>query len=198
MFALTPFIVTFTLIALTELGDKTQLVVIALASRTRRMGLVAAGSTLGISIVVLFGVALGSVLDYFVPLQIIDLAGAFIFISLGAILLVQNFRHRNRAEELTYDKNGKSNRRKSSIFMGSALSVGLMEFGDKTQVATITLAALYDSPFPVALGAILAEGMLMVVGAFIGSRLLGKIPKNAMEYISSALFIVVGMLMLLI
>ena len=62
--------------------------------------------------------------------------------------------------------------------MSSAVSVGLMEFGDKTQVATITLAALYDSPFSVAAGAILAQGMLMIVGAFIGSRLLGKIQKR--------------------
>ena len=72
MFAFTAFFVTFTLIALTELGDKTQLVVIALSSRTRRMSLVAAGSTLGISIVIFLGVALGSVLDYFIPLQFID------------------------------------------------------------------------------------------------------------------------------
>jgi putative Ca2+/H+ antiporter (TMEM165/GDT1 family) len=198
MFALTAFVATLSLIALTEFGDKTQLVVIALASRTRRMGLVAAGSTLGISIVILLGVALGSVLDYFIPLQFVDAGGAFTFITLGVILLIQNIRHRNKADELNYDKNTNPDRRNGSIFLGSAASVGLMEFGDKTQVATITLAALYDSPFSVALGAILAEGMLMIAGAFIGSKLLGRIRKNVVEYISSALFITAGMLMLLI
>nr|MDO8097974.1 TMEM165/GDT1 family protein [Candidatus Njordarchaeota archaeon] len=198
MFATTAFVVTFVFIALTELGDKTQLVVIALASRTRRMGLVAAGSTLGISIVILLGVALGSILDYFIPLQVIDVGGAFIFIGLGATLLIQSVRHKNEVDEPSYDKNKKTDKKNGSIFIGSAASVGLMEFGDKTQVATITLAALYDSPLSVALGAILAEAILMIAGAFVGSRLLGKIHKKAVDYISSTLFLAVGMLMLLI
>jgi putative Ca2+/H+ antiporter (TMEM165/GDT1 family) len=71
-----------------------------------------------------------------------------------------------------------------------------MEFGDKTQVATITLAATYDSPLSVALGAILAEGMLMIVGAFIGAKLLTRIRKDLVDYLSSALFIIAGLFMI--
>jgi len=198
MFEAAAFIVTFVLIALTELGDKTQLVVIAIASKTRRMGMVAAGSTLGISLVVVLGVIIGTALDLFFPIELVDLGGAILFIGLGLILLVQSIRHRGEVEQSDSDRAARIGKRKGSIFAGSALAVGLMEFGDKTQVATITLAATYDSPFSVALGAILAEGMLMIAGAFVGARLLNKIRKDVMDYLSSGLFITVGILMLLV
>jgi Ca2+/H+ antiporter, TMEM165/GDT1 family len=197
MFSFTLFIFTFALIALTELGDKTQLVVVALASKTRRMGLVAAGATLGISLVVILGVIIGTTLDLFLPIELIDTGGAILFMVLGLILLVQSVRHRGKVEESDSDEATRIEKRKGRIFAGSALSIGLMEFGDKTQIATITLAALYDSPFSVALGAILAEGMLMIAGAFIGAKLLTKIRKDAVDYFSSGLFIAVGILMLI-
>jgi len=198
MFATTAFVVTFVLIALTELGDKTQLVVVAIASKTRRVGLVAAGSTLGISLVIVLGVIIGTALDLFFPIELVDLGGAILFIGLGLILLIQSIRHRAEVEQQDSDKATRIGKRKGSIFAGSALAVGLMEFGDKTQVATITLAAAYDSPLSVALGAILAEGILMLAGAFTGARLLNKLRNVAVDYLSSGLFVIVGILMLLV
>lgn len=196
MFSFTPFIFTFALIALTEIGDKTQLVVVALASKTRRMGLVAAGATLGISLVMILGVIIGTTLDLLLPVELIDTGGAILFVGIGLILLVQAVRHRGEVERLDGDEAAGTEKRKGSVFASSVLAVGLMEFGDKTQIAAITLAALYDSPFSVALGAILAEGMLMIAGAFIGAKLLTKVRRDAVDYLSSGLFIAAGMLML--
>jgi putative Ca2+/H+ antiporter (TMEM165/GDT1 family) len=197
LFSFLVFGLTFLLIAVAEMGDKTQIVVVSLAMRTRRMGTIAAGATLGISLVVVLGVAVGTVLDLFIPLQFIDLGGALIFIALGLILAIQSMLHRGQEGEnpASLDKGVVGKGR--SALVGSALGVGLMEFGDKTQVVTITLAATYDSPLSVALGAILAEGALMVVGAFVGAKLLARIRRDLVEYLSAFLFILAGLLMIL-
>jgi putative Ca2+/H+ antiporter (TMEM165/GDT1 family) len=60
------------------------------------------------------------------------------------------------------------------------------------------LAAAYDSQFSVALGSILAGALFKLIGAFIGTRLLWKLPQGVFDYISSALFIAVGLYMLLL
>lgn len=196
MFVITVFAITFSFIALMEIGDKTQLVVIALACKTGRMGRVAAGSTLGIAMVVVLGVALGTLLDLLIPIGLVRFGGAVIFICLGLFLLAQTARHRKETEEGPSGQQVDTKRKGQHVFLGSVVSVGLMEFGDKTQVATITLAATYDSPLSVALGAILAEGMLMIVGAFIGAKLLTRIRKDLVDYFSSALFIIAGLYMI--
>lgn len=195
MFSHIVFALTFLLIAVTEIGDKTQFVVIALAMRTRRMGTVAAGATLGISMVIILGVAVGTVLDLVIPINFVDLGGAIIFIVLGFVSFIQNVRHAEKKDR-GLRKGGMW--KGGSLFAGAAIGVGLMEFGDKTQVATIALAATYDSPLSVALGAILAEGALMVVGAFLGAKLLTRIRSDLVDYISSILFIMVGISMILL
>jgi putative Ca2+/H+ antiporter (TMEM165/GDT1 family) len=196
MFVITVFAITFSFIALMEIGDKTQLVVIALACKTGRMGRVAAGSTLGIAMVVVLGVALGTLLDLLIPVGLIRFGGAIIFICLGFFLLAQTARHRKEKEEDPSGQRVDIKGKGQHVFLGSVASVGLMEFGDKTQVATITLAATYDSPLSVALGAILAEGMLMIIGAFIGAKLLTRIRRDLVDYFSSVLFIIAGLFMI--
>jgi putative Ca2+/H+ antiporter (TMEM165/GDT1 family) len=196
MFALSVLIVTFAIIALLEIGDKTQLVVIALACRTRQMGRVASGSTLGISLVIVLGVAIGTVLDFLIPIGLLDTGGAITFIGLGLALLAKRIRSKEEKDRVDNDQTSGTKGKGSHAFLGAAASVGFMEFGDKTQVATITLAATYDSPLSVALGAILAQAMLMVVAAFVGAKLLGRIRKSILDYVSSALFIIVGLYMM--
>ena len=198
MFSYTIFAFTFLLIALAEIGDKTQFLVIALAMKTKRMGAVAAGATLGISIVVILGVAAGTILDLFIPLELIYQVGAVVFVLLGVITLIQSFRHKHEERPADSGIIKKSGNKKGSVLIGSAVGVGLMEFGDKTQVATITLSATYDAPLSVALGAILAEGALMMVGAFVGAKLLTRMRRDLLEYTSSILFIIVGISMILV
>jgi putative Ca2+/H+ antiporter (TMEM165/GDT1 family) len=197
MFSFTPFIFTFAVIALAELGDKTQMVAVTLAYKTRRMGLVAAGATLGMSLVMILNVIIGTTLSLLLPIELIGTGGAILFIGIGLVLLVQGIRQRGEMEQLEGDESAKVEKRRKSVFTSSALAVGLMEFGDKTQVAAITLAGLYNSPFSVALGAILAESLLMTAGAFIGAKLLTKTSKSAIDYLSSGLFIAAGILMLI-
>jgi putative Ca2+/H+ antiporter (TMEM165/GDT1 family) len=190
------FAFTFVLIALAEIGDKTQFIIIALAMRTRRMGTVAAGATLGISIVIILGVAVGTVLDLFVPIGIVDVGGAIVFIVLGLTSLIQNARRAKQEKKVKSDQTERLRGKGRSILIGAAIGVGLMEFGDKTQVATITLAATYDSPLSVALGAILAEAALMIFGAYVGAKLLTRVRRDFVDYLSAILFILVGISMI--
>jgi putative Ca2+/H+ antiporter (TMEM165/GDT1 family) len=198
MFMLAVLLGTFAFIVLLEIGDKTQLVVIAMASRTKQMSRVAAGSTLGISLVVILGVSVGAVLDFLIPIWLLDTGGAIVFIGLGLVLLVEGIRGKDEKDKADDDRSLRTKQKGTHTFLGAAMAVGFMEFGDKTQVATITLAATYDSPFSVALGAILAEAMFMIIGAFIGAKLLGKIRKGILDYISSALFIIAGLYMMIL
>jgi putative Ca2+/H+ antiporter (TMEM165/GDT1 family) len=135
-------------------------------------------------------------LDLLIPVGLVKSGGAIVFICLGLFLLAQTARHRKEKDEGPSGRRVDTKGKGQHVFLGSVASTGLMEFGDKTQVATITLAATYDSPLSVALGAILAEGMLMIVWAFIGAKLLTRIRRDLVDYFSSALFIIAGFYML--
>ncbi|WXG47656.1 MAG: TMEM165/GDT1 family protein [Candidatus Atabeyarchaeum deiterrae] len=194
-FAYDAFLATFLLIAFMEIGDKTQIVVIALASKSKQTGMVALGSSLGISAVIILGVAVGTILDLLIPVEIINVGGAIIFIVLGLVILAKSKKHNDESDQPN-NRRSRLGVGRRSMLVASAISVGLMEFGDKTQVATITLAATYDSPLSVALGAIVAETTLMILAAFIGAKLLGRIRRDLVDYLSATLFILAGILML--
>ncbi len=72
-----------------------------------------------------------------------------------------------------------------------------MELGDKTQLATIVLAARYLNPVLVFTGVMLAYFILTVVGIIIGFKISRLIPRRKMRVIASSIFILFGILFLL-
>jgi len=181
---LTPLISTLGIIAVAELGDKTQLATIALSTRYRAIS-VFVGALLAVAMIdglsILAGIALGSL----IPMQGIKIAGAAIFIGFGIYTLFSR-----KAEKIKV-------KRGNFAILTSFSLISVMELGDKTQFAILALAARYSAPALVFLGAILAFTLMMGIGVVVGSRLPRLVPIRYLRIFTGGLFILFGVIFLL-
>lgn len=189
MESLVVFATTLGLIALLELGDKTQLVTISLATRYP-WSKVLAGAAVGLTGATVIGAAIGGLLAAALGpwLQLIKVAGGILFIGLGIWIVVQAVRHHGEAAEA-----GPQGTR--GAFLETAGFLFLAEFGDKTQIAVIILAATYAAPISVFAGASLAESLVAVTSVVIGAGLSRILTRRWLEAVSTALFIIAGVLL---
>ncbi len=188
----TVFMEALLLVAALEIGDKTQLVTISLAAR-HPWSLVLAGATAGLVTTTAIGAAIGGLLAASLNtwLTYIKLGGGVLFIVLGVWTLVQRIRRRKDAE------NERPVPSKRGAF-GEAFSLNfLAEFGDKTQIAVIILAASYDAPVSVFLGAGLGLTAICVISVVIGVGLAKALSEKWLAVVSTALFLVAGVLLIL-
>jgi len=202
---------TFGILFLGELGDKTQLVVFNLALKFKESWKVALGATLGFAVIVTLGVAVGVIIEDFVPLSIVTYISGTIFLLLG-ILGIIGLRgewkdHKKvpegevpvetREEREEKQALGKHKRLQKNPILAGFGFIFLMELGDKTQVLTISLASVSLATFEVWLGAFLALSSLAWIGAFSGSAIAKKVPKFHLAAISAALFLIIGLWLVL-
>jgi putative Ca2+/H+ antiporter (TMEM165/GDT1 family) len=87
--------------------------------------------------------------------------------------------------------------RGTGVFVTTLIAFFLVEMGDKTQLATIALAARYDSLVSVVMGTTLGMMIANVPAVWVGEKLTHKINMKVMHWIAAALFIVLGVLTLL-
>src|SRR4051794_4993065 len=165
-------------IALAEMGDKTQLVALAFATRfSARVVLTAI--FVATLLVHLFSVAIGEVLGLMLPTFWLTLAAGIAFIGLGLWTL--------RGDSLDDDHVSKA--RRFGPFVTVAIAFFLAELGDKTMLATVTLASQFHDALPVwigsTLGMVAADALAVVIGLLAGKRL----PLQAIKYGSAAVFI---------
>lgn len=153
---LTLFLSTLAIIALAELGDKTQLTVVTLCAK-HRPGIIFLSSfsaLLGIESASIF---IGSAITHFLPMFWIKMGSGVAFIIFGLHIFIEEEESSYSCEETT--------------FFASFSLVALMELGDKTQLATITLAARFASPLLVFLGMGVAFLLITGAGVIIGTKL---------------------------
>jgi putative Ca2+/H+ antiporter (TMEM165/GDT1 family) len=178
---MTAFVTSLLFVVLAEMGDKTQLLAMAFASRYR-------WQTVMFAVFVatllnhLFAVALGSFLTNIVPLQYIQIAAAASFIFFGLWTL--------RGDEL----NDEDKRFKYSPFWTVAIAFFIAEMGDKTQLATVALATRFDSIIQIWLGTtcgmMIADALGIIVGIVLGK----KIPERIVKWFAALVFIIFGIL----
>ncbi len=167
-------------VVLAEMGDKTQLLAMALACRFRwqtvMLGVFAA--TLGNHFL---AVVAGTYLTKLIPLDYVRIAAFASFILFGFWTL--------RGDTLE----GEDKRFNFSPFWTVAVAFFLAEMGDKTQLATVALAAEYQSIFAVWLGT--TTGMLIAdaIGIGVGIVLGKKIPERAIKWTAAFIFIFFGL-----
>ncbi len=185
-----PFVASLGLIALLELGDKTQLVTISLATRHPGRD-VLAGAVLGLVAATAIGAAIGGVLAATLGawLTYIKIGGGILFILIGVWTVVQAVRHHR-------DNDQKTVREKRSAFATAASFNFLAEFGDKTQIAVIILAASYDAPLSVFLGGSAGLSLIAVFSVVIGMGLARVLSEKWLRLVSTALFILAGALLI--
>jgi putative Ca2+/H+ antiporter (TMEM165/GDT1 family) len=180
---LTPLIASFTLFALMEFGDKTHITVIALSMKNKTRD-VFIGATAAFALVDGASVLIGGAVANVLPTFWLKVGSGALFIILGVISLVK--KEEEQGIKLT-----------KNIFLSVFSLVALMELGDKTQFASIILAARYGSPILVFLGIVFASAIISGSGIILGHGVIRFLPQRYMKYITSSLFIFLGSLFLI-
>lgn len=180
------------LVAVLEIGDKTQLVTISLAAR-HPWASVLAGAIVGLVAATAIGAAIGGLLATTLSpwLALVKAAGGILFIALGIRMIMQALRQDAKAPD------GPIPKRIRSVFTQTAAFLFLAEFGDKTQLAVIILAATSAAPVSVFAGASLAIALVALTSVVIGAGLSKVVAARWVERVSAALFVTAGVLLIL-
>ncbi|MFA6350076.1 MAG: TMEM165/GDT1 family protein [Candidatus Omnitrophota bacterium] len=175
-------IASFIFVFLAEMADKTQLLVMAFASRYSASKVLIAvflAAILNFSL----AVAAGYFLTVVIPMHIISFVAGLSFIVFGLWAM--------RAEKP--EKDGKINSRFGPI-LTVAIAFFIAEMGDKTQLATMSLAVQYREPVSVLLGATLGIVIADALGIIVGLVLRRHLPERVIRFSSAAIFILFGFL----
>ncbi|HZD60448.1 MAG TPA: TMEM165/GDT1 family protein [Anaerolineae bacterium] len=178
------FIASLFLVTVAELGDKTQLLALSFATRYKPAKVIT-GIFIALLLLQLLAVTVGQVVSDLIPMQYLRIIVGFSFIGFGIWMLKRD----------EHDEQGKV--REGAHSLGAIVTVTvaffIAELGDKTQLATISLAAKYHSFINVWLGStvgmVLADGAAIIAGVFAGK----KIPQEKIKYISAVLFTIFGL-----
>lgn len=177
--------ITFATVFVAELGDKSQLITISLASKYSDRKKVFLGLVAGTATVTLVSVFLGSIVFNFIPTFYVKLIASIIFIIFGVYILLNN-------NEENLELGSKYEGAFSTPFILSIIA----EFGDKTQLAIIALTARYGSPSLVFLGAILGLSLITAIGVILGCKLSNLFSDEKIDLGTSVLFIIIGIVFL--
>lgn len=174
------FIASFALIFFSEMGDKTQLLALAFASRYK-LGQVLTGVFVAILILNAAAVGAGKLLVSLIPFNIISIVAALAFIGFGIWTLKGDDDDNEDAKESGFGP-----------VLTVTLAFLLAELGDKTQLATIGLAVQYSGFFAVLCGSVLGMFLGDAVGIFAGGILKKYVSEKTIRLFSAALFIIFG------
>lgn len=177
---MTAFITALTIVVLAEMGDKTQLLGMAFATRYP-WPIVLWGVFVATILNHLFAVIVGSYITMFIPLQYVQVAAAASFILFGLWTI--------RGDEL----NGEEVATNRSPFWTVTIAFFIAEMGDKTQLATVALAAQFANEIiPVWLGTTAGMMIANAIGIVIGVVLGKKIPERLVKWVAALIFIFFG------
>jgi putative Ca2+/H+ antiporter (TMEM165/GDT1 family) len=176
---MTAFIASLIFVVLAEMGDKTQLLAMAFASRFRWQT-VMWGVFVATAANHLMAAAAGSYLTMIVPLESIKIAAAVSFILFGLWTI--------RGDTLS----GEDQRYKFSPFWTVTVAFFMAEMGDKTQLATISLAVEYQAIITVWMGTTLGMMVSNAFGIVVGIVMGKKIPERAIKWGAALIFIGFG------
>ncbi|MEU4569246.1 TMEM165/GDT1 family protein [Micromonospora sp. NPDC023956] len=179
--------VSFGVIFVAELGDKSQLMALTFATRFRTVP-VLIGITIATAVVHLVSVAIGYGLGATLPTGWISLVAGLAFLGFGAWTL--------RGDTLTEEEKRKAERSTKSAVLAVGVAFFLAELGDKTMLATITLATQYGwfgTWVGSTVGMVAADALAIVVGRMLGRRL----PEKTIKYGAAILFAICGLWLIL-
>jgi putative Ca2+/H+ antiporter (TMEM165/GDT1 family) len=171
---------SFFLVAISEMGDKTQLLALTLATKYRRPWVVMAGILAATLLNHALASGVGAWVSAHVPPRVMAGVLALTFIAFGFWTLKPD----------TLDDNAKPDR--FGPFVTTTILFFLAEMADKTQLATVALAARYQSVLLVTTGTTL--GMLVSdgVAVFLGEKLAARVPMKWIRVAAASLFFVFG------
>jgi putative Ca2+/H+ antiporter (TMEM165/GDT1 family) len=180
------FLVSTGTVFVAEMGDKTQLLAILLAARFRQPWAVIAGIFTATILNHALAAALGALIAaWLTPGQLRWLLAAGFFATAVWALIP------DRAGE------GPPAAGRWGAFLATTLAFFLVEMGDKTQIATVALAAKYQAPVAVTLGTTAGMMLANVPAVFLADRLLKVLPMRLLRFLAAGIFATLGVAVLL-
>jgi putative Ca2+/H+ antiporter (TMEM165/GDT1 family) len=180
------FLVSTGVVALAEIGDKTQLLSLVLAARYRQPLPIIAGILAATLLNHGLAGALGAWLTTLIGPSILRISVGVSFLLMAGWTLIPD-----KLEDVPKEKPG------VGVFLATLTAFFLAEMGDKTQIATIALAAKYGALIPVVLGTTVGMMLANVPVIFLGDRAANKLPLKAVRAVAASLFAILGILALL-
>ncbi|MGO4479084.1 TMEM165/GDT1 family protein [Massilia sp. 2TAF26] len=176
------FLVSTGIVALAEIGDKTQLLAFLLAARFRRPLPIVFGIFAATIANHAFAAAVGALVSKLLGPEVMRWVLGLAFIGMAAWIMVPDDIDEN---ETTPARLG--------VFLTTVLAFFLAEMGDKTQVATVALAARYPSAVAVVAGTTLGMMLANVPAVYFGDRIAGRVPLKLVHGIAALIFVVLGL-----
>jgi putative Ca2+/H+ antiporter (TMEM165/GDT1 family) len=183
------FLISTGVVALAEIGDKTQLLALVLAARYRKPLPI----ILGILVATLVNHALAGAAGAWISAQVGPQAMRWIlglsFIAMAVWTLIP--------DKYDDDDDARATTSKFGVFGATIVAFFLLEMGDKTQIATVALAAKYASLTAVVAGTTLGMMLANVPAVLLGEVAAKKLPMHIVHRIAAAIFFVLGVTVLL-
>jgi Ca2+/H+ antiporter, TMEM165/GDT1 family len=180
------FLVSTGLVALAEIGDKTQLLSLVLAARFRRPWPIVAGILVATLLNHAAAGAFGAWITSFFGEQALTRILGASFIAMAVWILVPD----------KLDDEDPAKKLARGVFLTTTVLFFLAEIGDKTQVATVMLAARYQALVAVVLGTTLGMMLANVPVVFFGEKLAQRMPVSIVRRVTSAAFAILGVVAL--
>ena len=180
------FLISTGIVALAEIGDKTQLLAFILAAKFRKPLPIIAGILLATLANHGFAGALGSWITAFLTPETLRWVLGISFIAMAGWTLIPDKFDEDDAKLARF-----------GVFGTTLLAFFLAEMGDKTQVATVALAAQYQAFYPVVAGTTLGMMIANVPAVLLGDRIAERMPVRLVHCIAAAIFAILGIATLL-
>ncbi|MEW9856199.1 TMEM165/GDT1 family protein [Novosphingobium sp. M1R2S20] len=179
------FLTSTAVVALAEIGDKTQLLAIVLAARFKR------------PLPIVFGILAATLANHFLAALLGQQAASLLegpwfryavaasFIAMAAWTLIPDKLDDEEPKPARF-----------GAFITTTVAFFLVEMGDKTQLATVALGAQFNSVLPVTAGTTLGMMIANVPAVYLGQELIRRVPLHIVRWVAAALFLVVGLWLL--
>lgn len=174
-------------VALAEMGDKTQLLAFILAARFKKPLPIIAGILCATIVNHGLAGALGAWITTAVSPRVLRWVLGMSFLGMAAWTMIP--------DKIEDDETRAAGR--FGIFGATLITFFLAEMGDKTQIATVAMAAHYAAPLLVVVGTTLGMLLADVPAVFMGEKLAGRIPMRLLHGVAAAVFALLGIATLL-
>jgi len=176
------FLVSIGIVALAEVGDKTQLLTLILAARYKKPWPIVAG--IFVATLVNHGIAgaIGAWLTMTIGPDAMRWVLGISFIAMAAWMLIPD----------KLDDDAGTARKVGGVFVTTTVLFFFVEIGDKTQIATVALAARFDSLVAVVIGTTIGMILANAPVAFFGEALAKRLPVRAVHIVAAIVFAALG------
>jgi putative Ca2+/H+ antiporter (TMEM165/GDT1 family) len=175
------FLIATGIVTLAEIGDKTQLLAFILAAKFKRPLPIILGIFIATVANHALAGALGAWITTVVGPETLRWVLGVAFIAMAGWMLIPD----------KFDED-EANLTRASVFVTTLVAFFLAEMGDKTQIATVALAAQYQAFFSVVAGTTLGMMIANVPAVIVGDKLAHKLPVRLVHSVAAAIFAILG------